>query len=71
MQHKNEQIQNWLEAADRGGLTLTLMQLNQLLSTAPPDAQKTREFGYLQGFRDHKFLTEQIGPRGKGRKNLS
>jgi hypothetical protein len=71
MQHKNEQILDWLETADAGGLSLTLAQLNQLLSTAPPGAQKTREFEYLQGFRDHKFLTEQIGPRGKGRKNLS
>lgn len=65
MQHKNEQLLNWLEQADRGGLSLTLQQLNTLLSTAPPGAQNTPEFAYLEGFRDHKFLTEQIG----GQKN--
>jgi hypothetical protein len=64
-QHKNEQLLNWLEHADRGGLSLTLQQLNTLLSTAPPGAQNTKEFAYLEGFRDHKFLTEQIG----GQKN--
>lgn len=65
MQHKSEQILNWLEAADRGGLSLTLDQLNHLLLCAPPGAQKTPEFAYLEGFRDHKFLIEQIG----GQKN--
>jgi hypothetical protein len=65
MQHKNDKIQNWLEQADQGGLSLTLDQLNSILSTAPPGAQNTREYSYLEGFRDHKFLTEQIG----GQKN--
>jgi hypothetical protein len=65
MQQHDDQILNWLEQADRGGLSLSLSQLNQLLSTAPPGAQNTREYSYLEGFRDHKFLTEQIG----GRKN--
>jgi hypothetical protein len=66
MQHKkSEQLLNWLEQADQGGLSLTLSQLNQLLSTAPPGAQNTKEFAYLEGFRDHKFLVEQIG----GQKN--
>jgi|GEM_PF-2672835 len=60
MQH-DEQILNWLEIADQGGLSLTLSQLNHLLSCAPPGAQKTPEYSYLEGFRDHKFLTEQIG----------
>jgi len=65
MQHKNDKIQNWLEHADRGGLSLTLQQLNHLLSCAPPGAQKTPEYSYLEGFRDHKFLIEQVG----GQKN--
>jgi hypothetical protein len=61
MQHKNEQLLDWIEKADRGGLSLTLDELNTILSNAPPGAQKTREYSYLEGFRDHKFLTEQIG----------
>ena len=65
MQHKNEQLLNWLEHADRGGLSLTLDQLNHLLLCAPPGAQKTPEFAYLEGFRDHKFLVEQIGGQKK------
>jgi len=64
-QHENEQILNWLEAADRGGLSLTLSELNTILSCAPPGAQNTREYSYLEGFRDCKFLIEQIG----GQKN--
>jgi len=69
MQHKNknEQLLNWIEQADRGGLSLSLSQLNHILKTAPPGAQNTREYSYLEGFRDHKFLTEQIG----GQKNES
>jgi hypothetical protein len=68
MQHKkSEQLLNWLEQADRGGLSLSLSELNHILSTAPPGAQNTPEFAYLEGFRDHKFLVEQIG----GQKNES
>lgn len=63
MQH-DEQLLNWLEQVDQGGLSLTLYQLNTILSCAPPGAQKTLEFAYLEGFRDYKFLIEQIGGQG-------
>lgn len=60
--HKHDgRILNWIEQADAGGLSLTLEQLDSILSMAPSAAQKTCEFAYLQGYRDHKFLTEQIG----------
>jgi len=71
MQHKNEQISNWLEAANASGLSLTLQELNHILKTAPQGARKTPEFAYLEGFRDHKFLIEQIGGQNESNKKLS
>lgn len=73
MLHKKEQILNWLEAADQCGLSLSLAELDHILSSAPEGTKKTHEYSYLEGFRDHKFLTEQIGQRGKYevRKKLS
>ena len=55
-----EIVLDWLEQADRLGLAGTLDELNQLIDEAPLEATNTNEYNYLCGFRDHKFLTEEI-----------
>jgi hypothetical protein len=58
-----DEILNWLEMLDRQGLSMPLDKMKKLLDEAPEAAKTTKEYHYLRGLHDGRFLHEGLGPR--------
>jgi hypothetical protein len=58
---QKEIVLDWLELMDRQGLSMPLPEMEQLLDNAPPSACHTKEYHYLRGLYDGRFLYEELG----------